>query len=66
MIPDSAIYNTTLLDKMQKFFSGYSVSLKDVLDIDGDGKVTRKDVMILARYLANWEGYAEKIKVNSK
>ena len=31
----------------------------DAADIDKDGDITAKDRMILARYLAGWEGYAK-------
>lgn len=52
--------DTDDLKTMQQYFSGYNVSLdKSTADIDGDGFVTRRDAMILARYLAGWEGYAD-------
>ena len=30
-------------------------------DVDGDGKVNKKDSAILSRYLAKWDGYEEQI-----
>ncbi len=60
--PDPTIYNAALLQSMQKYFSGYSVSLTTAADIDGDGRITRRDAMILARYLAGWDNYASYFK----
>lgn len=41
------------------YFAGYAVELcEDSADLDGDGTLTRRDAMILARHLAEWNGYA--------
>ncbi len=43
---------------LQQSFSGYPTEIDEsAVDLDGNGKLTRKDVMILARYLAGWDGY---------
>ncbi|MBR4184579.1 MAG: hypothetical protein IKQ87_02335, partial [Clostridia bacterium] len=34
----------------------------EAADIDGDGDITAKDRMILARYLAKWTGYEQYFK----
>ena len=48
-------YDLTLL---QKYFAGYPVAVPTAAaDIDENSKLTRKDVMILARYLDQWEDY---------
>lgn len=41
---------------LQQYYAGYNVTIanKDNADIDGENGLTRRDVMILARYLANW------------
>lgn len=43
-----------------QYFAGYPVTINiPAADIDGENGVTRKDVMILKRYIAGWEGYDE-------
>ena len=42
--------------------SNFDSSFKSLVDPDGDGKVDRGDALILNRYLAGWDGYAEKIR----
>ncbi len=46
---------------LQKHFAGYDVYFVGAnADIDGENGLTRRDVMILARYLANWgEAYSK-------
>ncbi|MBQ2546534.1 MAG: hypothetical protein II557_09615, partial [Clostridia bacterium] len=36
---------------------GRTTEARLVGDINGDGEITAQDRMILARYLAGWEGY---------
>lgn len=47
------------LETVDFYVTGGIVTVSDVLigDINGDGKVTSKDRIILARYLDKWEGY---------
>ncbi|MBR2433960.1 MAG: hypothetical protein IKB22_00665, partial [Lentisphaeria bacterium] len=52
------------VDMLQKYFAGRPVSLNvtnekilQVIDLNDDGKITRKDAMILARHAAGWEDY---------
>ena len=41
-----------------RWFAGRTVSLPEGLaDLDGNGKITRRDAMILARTVAGWDGY---------
>lgn len=43
---------------LQEYFAGYSHTVHNMAsDINGDGKLTRADAMIFARYLAGWDGY---------
>jgi hypothetical protein len=40
------------------YFAGRTVTIPvEYADLDGSGIFTRRDVMILKRYLAGWEGY---------
>lgn len=41
---------------LQQYYAGYNVTIanQDNADIDGENGLTRRDVMILARYLDNW------------
>ncbi|MBQ3179109.1 MAG: leucine-rich repeat protein [Clostridia bacterium] len=47
------------LSEFKKYFSGYYSpnKLPSLPDVDQDGKITRRDAMILSRYLAGWDGY---------
>lgn len=52
--------DTDDLKTLHQYFSGYPTTFDPTTaDIDGDGTVTRRDAMILARYLAGWDGYAD-------
>ena len=43
---------------LASYFAGYTVAIPDAcVDLDGSGTFTRRDVMILKRYLAGWEEY---------
>lgn len=51
---------------LQQYFAGYPIELPEFLtDIDGDGTLTRRDCMFLARYLNGWEQYELPNKKNS-
>ena len=40
------------------YFTGYPVDIEEMhADVDLDGRVSRRDAMILARFLAEWEDY---------
>lgn len=57
------IINTTKnedkLNLLKQYFAGHNVSIKNIdADMDNSGSVTRKDAMILARYLDGWKGYS--------
>lgn len=55
-------YEVTTNDEalFKAYFSGFNIPNLDhyASDINNDGFITRKDAMILARYLAGWEGYS--------
>jgi len=52
------------VDSYLQYFAGYDVPELDskTADVNGDGKVTRVDAMIVVRYLDNWKGYSEYFK----
>lgn len=57
-VNDDGVVNNDDLKLLQRYFAGYNVTIAnlDNADIDGEDGFTRRDVMILARYLANWGG----------
>lgn len=43
---------------LSQYFTGCNVEINDSnADVDADGALSRRDAMILARYVAGWDGY---------
>ena len=54
---DGVLDSTDVL-ALTRYFAGYGTTPSlAAADIDGNGKITRRDAMILARTVAGWDGY---------
>ncbi len=51
--------NAADVELLNRYFAGYDVDMiyANAAGMDDDGILTRKDAMILARYVAGWNGY---------
>ncbi|MBO4933035.1 MAG: leucine-rich repeat protein, partial [Clostridia bacterium] len=51
-------YNFSDAELFAAYFAGHDVTIQEsTADLDKDNKITRRDAMILARYLYGWKGY---------
>ena len=50
--------------RLRRYVNGWKdIDLaEDPADIDGDGRITIRDALILARYVNGWEGYEQYFK----
>ena len=58
---DGQWYASFVLDHFSDFVMTEEVDDIIIGDVNGDGKINTLDRMILARYLAKWDGYEERI-----